>query len=777
MAGPAIPQAPEPITLEALRRRLLDPSVPEADLRPYLLPDESRSRAFAPSVRVNPSMLIPSPPGAGSLGPDGAVSLGPDGAPTRPPFGMAPDRLQGDVAVGGLNGIARMRRMLAYRDRIARGWTGLRIVSEGDSWFQYPLLLDDVIDHLMRDHAVFSLDAAGDTLGDMIAQDEVVAAVLAERPHVVLLSGGGNDLVGGGRLATIVRPFDPGRSAAEHVTPAFETLLQGVVGHVRRIVQRIGSAAAIPVLIHCYDHAIPNRGRWLGRPLEAMGIRDPVLQREIVRILIDRYAEALIRLARDPSMRRRLHVVDSRGLVPDDGWNDELHPTSRAFGIVAGLFRTRIAEVTARHAPAAALAGLAPASAPAVDARTDEDGAIDDVVAALARTHDEAVLIAEIGRRAALERTQPAMALGSLAPEAAIVASSSLDGAFATFRTLGARILARAHRELFGLLCGSDDGDAADRASLRAAFDIGSGAATAAIVAALTTGPLGLSAFVAAPVAAILLRRLIRPGWAETCTLWREKLEGGATTHDTLRMAMRGPDAARNADRFCVAFSRSALSEADARRMAGSRAALLEGARWPLNSLIKIRFLGGSDPLRQRVRHFADLWVEEGMAALTFRWVARGNADVRIAFEQGNGSWSLLGTECRQERDQSRPTMNFGWLTDASTEAEVRAVVLHEFGHALALIHEHQNPEGGIAWNEEEVIRDLGGPPNLWDEATIRHNVLDHYDPARVNATALDPHSIMMYPIPNRWTKGDFETGMNADFSQTDRMHIRKVYP
>ena len=765
MADDAEPQGPERITAEELRRRLLDPSVPEADLRPYLLLDESRSRAFAPSVRVNPSMLMPSPPGS---------------ALSSAPGGIVPDRLQGNVAVGGLNDIARLRRKLAYRARIAGGWTGLRIVSEGDSWFQYPLLLDDVIDHLMRDHAVFSLDAAGDTLGDMIAQDEVVAAVLAERPHVVLLSGGGNDLVGGGRLATVVRTFDPRLSAAEHVTPAFETLLQGVVSHVRQIVMRIGSATAVPVLIHCYDHAVPNRGRWLGRPLETMGIMDRVLQGEIVGILIDRYAEALIRLAQEPSMHHRFHVVDSRGLIPRGQWNDELHPTSKAFGIVAEHFRRRIAEVTARHAPAAAMSGLAIPSAQERDAGSRQegaDGALGDVVTALADTHDEGVLIAEIGRRAALERVQPAAASSSLAPEAAMVASSSLEGGFEAFRTLGARILARAHRELFGMLCGSDDGDKADRASLRAAFDIGSGAVAAAIVAALSTGPLGLSAFVAAPVAAILVRRFIRPGWEETCTLWGEALDRGGTTHDTVRMATRGLHASKNTDRFCMAFTRSGLSDADARRMAGSRAALLEGAKWPLNSLIKIRFLGGSDQLKQRVRQFADLWVEKGMAALTFKWIVDGKADVRIAFEQGNGSWSLLGTECQHEHDQTKPTMNFGWLTDASGDVEIREVVLHEFGHALALIHEHQNPEGGIDWNEAEVMRDLSGPPNLWDEATIRHNVLDHYDPAKVKATGLDPHSIMMYPIPNRWTKGDFETGMNTDFSETDRRHIRDVYP
>jgi hypothetical protein len=38
--------------------------------------------------------------------------------------------------------------------------------------------------------------------------------------------------------------------------------------------------------------------------------------------------------------------------------------------------------------------------------------------------------------------------------------------------------------------------------------------------------------------------------------------------------------------------------------------------------------------------------------------------------------------------------------------------VIHEFGHALGLIHEHQNPSGGIQWNKPVVCRYYEGPPN-----------------------------------------------------------------
>ena len=59
--------------------------------------------------------------------------------------------------------------------------------------------------------------------------------------------------------------------------------------------------------------------------------------------------------------------------------------------------------------------------------------------------------------------------------------------------------------------------------------------------------------------------------------------------------------------------------------------------------------------------------------------------------------------------------MNLGFL-DGGTAA-------HEFGHAIGLAHEHQNPAG---WHPVERS---GGDPRarrvaeFWDEATMRHNV------------------------------------------------------
>jgi len=121
--------------------------------------------------------------------------------------------------------------------------------------------------------------------------------------------------------------------------------------------------------------------------------------------------------------------------------------------------------------------------------------------------------------------------------------------------------------------------------------------------------------------------------------------------------------------------------------------------------------------------------------------------------------------------------MNYGWLTPDSQDDEIRRVVLHEFGHALGLIHEHQNPMRPIKWNDAAVIRDLSQPPNSWDIDTIRHNVLNRYDPDTVVTTPVDKESIMLYPIPKAWTLDGFSSGLNSVLSKVDKEFILFCYP
>ena len=206
------------------------------------------------------------------------------------------------------------------------------------------------------------------------------------------------------------------------------------------------------------------------------------------------------------------------------------------------------------------------------------------------------------------------------------------------------------------------------------------------------------------------------------------------------------------------------------------RGAVLADAKWPKGSQIKMSFLDGDPGLQARVKAVAGQWIARTGADLTFTWLNDpGAGDIRISFSR-KGSWSLLGRYARLKTDKSEPTMNFGWLTPNSSDLEIQEVVLHEFGHALGFIHEHQNPDGGLRWNRDAVIKSLSGPPNNWTLAQIETNVLGQYNPRALIGTPFDRDSIMLYPFPAEWTVNGVATPNNTDLSTADIKLARDIY-
>lgn len=190
--------------------------------------------------------------------------------------------------------------------------------------------------------------------------------------------------------------------------------------------------------------------------------------------------------------------------------------------------------------------------------------------------------------------------------------------------------------------------------------------------------------------------------------------------------------------------------------------------QWVNGSTITIRFLGGTADQQAMVRDIAPEWTRH--ANLHFEFTDNPAAKIRVSFDPNDGAWSYLGTD-NLNIPLHAATLNLGWQDEG--------VILHEFGHMASLAHEHSNPEGGIRWNEPEVIRVLGGPPNFWTPEQVRHNVFQKYAADQIHGTEFDPDSIMLYAFPATWTLDGVATHENEKLSDLDKQFVRSadMYP
>ncbi len=138
-----------------------------------------------------------------------------------------------------------------------------------------------------------------------------------------------------------MRPYKAGRLAQDYPNAAFGLACQQIESLYDAILDEVlETNDDLQVFVHGYDWALPNGQRWLGEPLESIGIQDKDLQEALVKIVIDTLNEVLERAA---SKHARVHYVDCRGSVLE--WHDELHPKSTSYALAADLIQERIEQV------------------------------------------------------------------------------------------------------------------------------------------------------------------------------------------------------------------------------------------------------------------------------------------------------------------------------------------------------------------------------------------------------------------------------------------------
>ena len=113
---------------------------------------------------------------------------------------------------------------------------------------------------------------------------------------------------------------------------------------------------------------------------------------------------------------------------------------------------------------------------------------------------------------------------------------------------------------------------------------------------------------------------------------------------------------------------------------------------WKPGKILKVKFVDPSATAFQKgkVQEYAAQWMQHANIRFEFDVPRSEFAEIRVTF-LGKGNCSLIGVDAliASIADKTEATMRLSSVTEDQTEEIIRRTVLHEFGHALGLVHEH----------------------------------------------------------------------------------------
>lgn len=259
-----------------------------------------------------------------------------------------------NVIIDLANWWSRKKRNNYYKDITRRFPERTVIVSEGDSWFQHPLIYD-IIDHLSKVYAIRCVAAAADTLANYFSGEkkhgDYYLDVLTEtKPAFFLISGGGNDILGSQfREFLIDKPYDKGLRGSTDGQAFLKETFGFQISKLMDIYTSMFSLLQtqfpnMKTIVHGYDYPVhlnyPNKG-WLGRYMIEKGITEPADRQTVINYIMNEFNSQLSQVVQ--KFPDTVYYLDVRNTVlfkegDIDQWYDEIHPNTDGFQSVGLKF-------------------------------------------------------------------------------------------------------------------------------------------------------------------------------------------------------------------------------------------------------------------------------------------------------------------------------------------------------------------------------------------------------------------------------------------------------
>jgi hypothetical protein len=244
----------------------------------------------------------------------------------------------------------------------------LVLLSDGDSWFDYPLngfppliATTDIIAQLPAlcnpKPFILNLSHYGDATTTELGLTRVQKVINAlTNPcngpfDAILFSGGGNDIVGDPFCIWLNDASSVGDDPAQALNmPRFNAVLDLAKASYEDLIGvRNDNRRNAPIFVHAYDFAIPSGigascgiGPWLKPSLDYCGWADPAQAAQIVKNALTLFGQMLANLANVPA--NNMIYIQTQGTLNElASWDNELHPKPPGFVQFATLFKNALA--------------------------------------------------------------------------------------------------------------------------------------------------------------------------------------------------------------------------------------------------------------------------------------------------------------------------------------------------------------------------------------------------------------------------------------------------